>query len=203
MEKERRIKGLSLVALVVAVLGLTVAFAALSQQLTIEGTATVSRASWDVHFDNLSLLAKTGGASAGEITDGLGIQGGTTIKLPAITLTKPGDTVSYNVDVVNGGSIDAKVTAIPACTRTITATSVDSAKNEADKQMVESNFVCKLTYYDSETRTETEVSSNDPLLVGNTKKMKITVGYSEDATEVPSDDVNVSDIRITMSYGQN
>ena len=35
MEKERRIRKLTVVALVVAVLGLTVAFAALSQTLTI------------------------------------------------------------------------------------------------------------------------------------------------------------------------
>ena len=38
MEKERKIKVLSIVALIVAVLGLTVAFAALSQTLTINGT---------------------------------------------------------------------------------------------------------------------------------------------------------------------
>ena len=37
MEKERKIKALILVALVVAVIGLTVAFAALSQTLTING----------------------------------------------------------------------------------------------------------------------------------------------------------------------
>ena len=54
MEKERRIKVLSLVALIVAVLGLTVAFAALSQTLTINGTASINSASWDVHFENLT-----------------------------------------------------------------------------------------------------------------------------------------------------
>ena len=47
MEKERRIKTLSLVALIVAVLGLTVAFAALSQTLTINGTASINSATWD------------------------------------------------------------------------------------------------------------------------------------------------------------
>ena len=63
VEKERRIKVLSLVALIVAVLGLTVAFASLSQMLTINGTATVDAASWDVHFENLTGPDITGSAS--------------------------------------------------------------------------------------------------------------------------------------------
>ena len=39
MERNRKIKTLSLVALIVAVLGLGVAFAALSSKLTINGSA--------------------------------------------------------------------------------------------------------------------------------------------------------------------
>ena len=54
MEKTRKIKIISLCALLVAVLGLTVAFAALSQTLTIKGSAAVNAASWDIHFENTS-----------------------------------------------------------------------------------------------------------------------------------------------------
>ena len=54
MEKQRKIKVMSVVALIVAVLGLTVAFAALSQTLTINGTANVDAASWDIHFETIS-----------------------------------------------------------------------------------------------------------------------------------------------------
>ena len=43
MEKTRQIKIISLCALLVAVLGLTVAFASLSQTLTINGSAAVMR----------------------------------------------------------------------------------------------------------------------------------------------------------------
>lgn len=63
MEKERKIKVLSVAALLVAVLGLTVAFAALSQTLTINGSATVNTASWDIHFKNLSTPTLTGNAA--------------------------------------------------------------------------------------------------------------------------------------------
>jgi len=104
MEKERRIKTLSLVALVVAVLGLTVAFAALSQTLTINGTASVNAAEWDIHFENLSASKITGAAEVineptltSDSFDGLNVK-----------LTKPGDSVTYTFDIVNKGTVAAK-----------------------------------------------------------------------------------------------
>lgn len=54
MEKTRKIKIISLCALLVAVLGLTVAFASLSQTLTINGSANMDAASWDIHFEKTS-----------------------------------------------------------------------------------------------------------------------------------------------------
>ncbi len=48
MEKERRVKALSIVALLIAIAGLTIAFAAMSRLLTINGTASVGK--FDVHF---------------------------------------------------------------------------------------------------------------------------------------------------------
>lgn len=105
VEKERKIKTLSLVTLIVAVLGLTVAFAALSQTLTINGTASVDAASWDIHFENLSEPKITGAAEVIETPtltndsfDGLNVK-----------LTKPGDSVTYTFDIVNKGTIAAKI----------------------------------------------------------------------------------------------
>ena len=59
MEKERRIKTLAIVVLVIAVLGLTVVFAAMSKNLNINGIAGTDIASWDVHFANLSSVSLT------------------------------------------------------------------------------------------------------------------------------------------------
>ena len=53
MEKDRT-KKITMIVLIVAVMGLTVAFAALSQNLTINGSANVDAATWNIHFDNLS-----------------------------------------------------------------------------------------------------------------------------------------------------
>ena len=48
MEKERRVKALAIVVLVIAVLGLTIAFAALSQTLTINGSAKLDASKWGI-----------------------------------------------------------------------------------------------------------------------------------------------------------
>ena len=54
MEKKRKIKVLTTMFLVVAVLGLTVAFASLTQLLTITGTASSGKSSFDVYFENIT-----------------------------------------------------------------------------------------------------------------------------------------------------
>ncbi len=105
VEKERKVKALSLVALIIAVLGLTLAFAALSQTLTINGTASVNAAEWDIHFENLSEPTITGSA----IVNNVPTFTGTEITDFDVSLTKPGDSVTYEFDIVNNGTIDAKL----------------------------------------------------------------------------------------------
>ena len=104
MEKERKVKTLSLVALIVAVLGLTVAFAALSQTLTINGTASVDAATWDVHITDLEKIWVEGSAKViSEPTIG---SDGVSIENFKVSLSKPGDSVKYVYKVVNDGTVD-------------------------------------------------------------------------------------------------
>ena len=115
MEKERKIKVLSLVALIVAVLGLAVAFAALSQTLTINGTASVDAAQWDIHFENLSEAFLDGSATENSSP----MLNKTSVDGINVTLTKPEDMVGYSLDVVNKGQINAEVSSVeisPICT---------------------------------------------------------------------------------------
>ena len=108
MEKTRKVKIISLIVLVIMVLGLTVAFAALSQTLTINGSAAVNAASWDIHFENLTLSEKTGTAEV----SGTPQLTGTVISGINASLNKPGDKIVYEFDLVNNGSIGAKLTYI-------------------------------------------------------------------------------------------
>ena len=104
MEKTRKVKIISLIVLVVMILCLTVAFAALSQTLTINGSAAVNTASWDIHFENLTLSEKTGTAEV----SGTPQLTGTAISGIDVSLNKPGDKIVYEFDLVNNGSIEAK-----------------------------------------------------------------------------------------------
>lgn len=108
MEKTRKMKIISLIVLVVMILCLTVAFAALSQTLTINGSAQVDTASWDIHFENLTLSEKTGTAEV----SGTPQLTGTVISGINVSLNKPGDKIVYEFDLVNNGSIEAKLTNI-------------------------------------------------------------------------------------------
>ena len=108
MEKTRKVKIISLIVLVVMILCLTVAFAALSQTLTINGSAQVDTASWDIHFENLTLFEKTGTAEV----SGTPQLTGTVISGIDVSLNKPGDKIVYEFDLVNNGSIEAKLTNI-------------------------------------------------------------------------------------------
>ena len=123
MEKERKIKTLSLVALIVAILGLTVAFAALSQTLTINGTANVNTATWDIHFENLNSVYLNGAQINKEP-----VLNQTVISNIDVTLTKPDDVATFSVDMVNDGSIDAKISSVevsPLCEASSPVSSCD------------------------------------------------------------------------------
>ena len=63
MEKERRTKALVVVVLLIVVAGLTIAFAALSTTLNINGTAYLDAAKWGIRFENLSSPTKIGSAT--------------------------------------------------------------------------------------------------------------------------------------------
>lgn len=104
-KKQKSIKKIALSALVISVLGLTIAYLAMSRVIKINKNSNITDARWNVHFDNLE--SKTYGNAQ-------------IIKYPtlkydktyigdfSISLTKPGDSVLFTYDVVNSGSLRAK-----------------------------------------------------------------------------------------------
>ena len=192
MEKERKVKYLSIVALIVAVVGLGVAFAAMSTTLTINGTATMDTAKWDIHFENLSEV-KLGGFATETVKPTLAA---TKIGDYAVTLTRPGDSATYTFDVVNDGTIDAKLGTYTKSAPVFTATSTTAA--EADVATVQGNLIYKLTYTD----TGVEVAQDDILGQGETKNLTLHIEYDKDATTLPSAKVEITGMDITMVYDQ-
>ena len=213
MEKTRKIKIISLCALLVAVLGLTVAFAALSQTLTINGSAAVDAASWDIHFEKTSgkETEVKGAATFTEPT-----LSGTTIENFSATLTKPGDSVTYYFDIVNNGTVDAVVSSYNfsyGYTKCFGIGEADAGWNDCkawdldnngtvnvvDKVKYNELFDYNIYYVDGGKK----LARKDTLNAGETKHMKLVIEYKDTATELPENNITLtSSDPITITYEQ-
>ena len=179
MEKERRTKALVIVVLLIVVAGLTVAFAALSTTLNINGTAYLDAAKWGIRFENLSSPTKIGSATttgtakieetkAAEITD------------MNVNLMAPGDKVTYTVDLVNKGTINAKI-------------------DNIEKTVLTSKQQRYLTFKVTD-KNGYEIKQGDILEKGETKKITITIEFIKDLTK---EDLPKQTSAISLSYKLN
>ncbi len=220
MEKTRKVKIISLCALLVAVLGLTVAFAALSQTLTINGSATVNTTSWDVHFENLEKNTNGEGSFNGEPT----ISETSITNINAV-ITKPDDIAEFAVDIVNKGSINAKVSSVKIsklCTLKSSAESCDwdndGVVTQTDIDKVSDNISFVMAYVGDDDNGKI-VKVGDVLKSQQTKKISVMIAYGkiieengsylkdgytnvEEATELPKRNLIFNDLSITITYEQ-
>ena len=95
-----------IVAFIVMLLCITVGFAALNTTLNINGKSSISKNTWDVHFENI--VIKDGSVEADKEPT---IENATTVDFEA-KLNLPGDFYEFTVDVVNSGTIDAMINSI-------------------------------------------------------------------------------------------
>ncbi len=179
MEKERRTKALVVVVLLIVVAGLTVAFAALSATLNINGTAYLDAAKWGIKFENLSEPVSVGTATT---TGTAKIEESKSAEINGInvSLSTPGDKVTYTVDLVNEGTINAKIDKIEKTVLT----------EEQQKYLT-----FKITDKDGR-----EVNEGDILSAGETRNLTITIEFIKDLTK---EDLPTSTSTISLSYKLN
>ena len=113
---ERKSKNVVIIALCLTLIFMGVGFAALSAQLNVTTTATVS-GTWDVHFSSASPVAATGN-NQGSITsntfDTITEDSKTTSLTVGLNLVKPEDSATFTVTAKNFGSIKAILSNIEA-----------------------------------------------------------------------------------------
>ena len=174
---------------------LSVGFASFSTSLTIDGTGSVKSSSWKVKFENLLPVVKTGTAS--EVTAPTINTNDTNIGDYSVTLTTPGDTITYTFDITNDGTFDAEITSITVPTPTCTGTSANAT---ADGTNVCGNVEYTLTYDNG-----TALAVGDKLTAGQSKTAKLKLTYKSTATveQLPSNDVAISNLGITVVYSQD
>lgn len=156
--KDRKILYMLLGIVLVSVFTLTVAYAALNAVLDISGSAQVSSAEWDVHFDNVKV---TNGSVSG---DDPRITSATTATFSAI-LNMPGDYYEFTIDVVNDGNIDAMIENV---TKTPTLTSEQAKYLRYD-----------ITYQNGESITEKQLVERKSFV-----RLKVRLEYRSDITSV-------------------
>lgn len=192
-------KVIAIAALFIGVIGLSVGFASLQTSLQINGAATVKSSKWDVHFANLTAVTKTGTATevtAPTIKSNNSVAS-TLIGDYSVTLTSPGDSISYKFDITNAGDYNAKISSITIPTPTCTGNGTNATTDA-------SNVCSKLTYTLTYTDGGATVKANDTLTAGQTRNVTLKLAYSDDitASELPKDDVAITNLQIPIVYVQ-
>ena len=189
MKTDRKIKYIAVMALVVAILGISVAFAAMNQTLNINGTANFNPATWNVKFASLSQPVLVGNAMVSTpptITE-------TRIGDFVVNLTSPNDSVTYTFSVKNDGTMNASLSTFTVPTPTCVGSSLVTGD-------VDANIVCSNIYYTVTYEDGSIINNGDLLLSGEEKKLKLTIGYT--GTTLPSAPVNIKGLDISFIYTQ-
>ncbi len=198
MRRSENFKVFGILAVVVSLLAVSLAYAGFSQTLTISGTATVKAAKWDVHFANLS--QNTTGTTVVN-TPAQIKTGSTSIGDYSVSFYSPGDSLTYTFDVVNNGNFAAKLTGLtigtPTCKVTITKETNTNTAN-----------VCSNTSYelfDNTTGTKLTAADNGVIAAnGGKRTLRLVLTYKTTNNEdfLAEADVDISGLGVTLSYTQ-
>ena len=174
MENKKKREVSVIFLLMIAMIIMTVGFAAYAANLKINGTVTVKKQNWSVHYDTDSL-------NEGDSTSGITATThtlGTTDYTFAVTLNKPGDTYVAKFDVVNDGTFDANL-------KKVTMT-MDSAHSKYLQYTVSVNGTVYNATTDNLSVALAATTGKHPVIV--------TVKYlqPENATDLPSEDQTVT-----------
>ena len=192
MEKSRSSKVIAVVALVVAVFGLTLGFAAFSNTLIISSSATVkpSQDAFNVEFSSsataVEALAVSGVPTTGATADAATIQGQKITGLNA-NFTAPGQSVTYTFYIHNTGEYEAFLKTISfenvegqsspkVCVaddpQTTTASLVSAACEDISVALTVDSI--------SATGSMTEISENNSIAAKTgVKTVVVTITYAE------------------------
>ncbi|MDR0956031.1 MAG: hypothetical protein LBM73_02810 [Candidatus Nomurabacteria bacterium] len=195
--RHRNTRIIAVAALVVAVIGLGVAFAVLSTTLKINGSATIASNDWNIHWANLS-CAPSGEAKvvadapntyigAGDgTTDVSSTTTGDTVHVAAQFLSD-GDSVTCTMDAVNGSSsLNAKLKEAPTAD-TSALTDIGGVSGN--------DVTATLEYSDGTTP-----AANDKLAKSSSKTWKLVLTYTGKPVSASTTPVDFS---YTIPYTQD
>lgn len=179
VEKKNSRKRWGILLLLFLVITISIGYAAMTSNLDINGSSTIKGQTWDVHFENLTNISKTGLTS----DTGTGERSAVIRELSttpsnkkddqnidfAISMKQPGDQYSFKVNVVNAGSLNAR------CKLEVTQLTSPA-----------SNY---LTWSVVGISTN---STGEIINAGSSKQITVTVTFKDSVTELPSSDITAN-----------
>lgn len=110
MEQGRKIQLVAILALMIATMSLLVGFSSLNAQLEFAGTTNnIKNAKWNVHFGNVMNVSSSNEAYAAfNVKPNVNIDNPLAVNF-GIAINQPSQTLSFDVDVLNEGAMDAQV----------------------------------------------------------------------------------------------
>lgn len=204
-------KVLAIVALLVAVVGTSIAFAAFTASLTIKPSAEVTgdASKFNVGFSTASGSIKAGTVAGSVLPDGSGTAAGATLAATTISglkanFTKETATATYSFYVHNAGAIGAYLTNVafskakPTCTAKTGSTTNTTLLNAAC-----SKVTIKVNVNDTDYSKTTAVTGAPVLAAGSSIPIKVTISAAAGSRTVDGDyTVDFGDITLTYSSKQ-
>ena len=166
--------------LFILLVSISMGYALLRTNLTINGTSKIKGNNWDIHFENL--VVSTGSVELS--TDDAAAVIDTTSKTDityTVTLSEPGDYYEFTVDAVNAGSIDGMVE------------SVTSKLNDAVITTLPAYLDYSVSYSDG-----VEILPNQYLKAGETETYKVRIEFKKD---ISSSDLPSTVQTLTLDFG--
>lgn len=183
MKKSISFSSVTIILLVVAIVAMSVGFAAFASNLKIEGTTSVESSNWNIAFQEDSYQETEGSVTVSDEDRSIA---GTSMTYN-VTLTQPGDFYEFTINVENKGTFDATLTGI-----TLSSLTPEQAK-----------YLTYTVSYNGSSYTTTQDSLNIDLLNSATAPVKVRVEYIQPASpeDLPSQVQQIS-LNATLNYVQ-
>ena len=202
-----RTKNILIGVLIIGIIAMTVAYAALSQTLNINGSAEVQGRSdsWNIHFTHIENSVNEVLEYEYAVTNSDSIsltETNTVATMPTVTLKAPGDYVEFKFDVINEGDITGYINTINNISLGTPSYGAGEDLTTAEKQAFEAAIVATLTYDD---QNKTALAVNNSIAKNERKHLILTIRFNNtnEVQKLPKVAVTYSNITASIVYGQD
>lgn len=208
MGRDNKSKVIAIIALVIAVTGLSIGFAMYSSVLTINTNAMLTPDSKDfkVEFQEGTAVSPTGAAS---VTLSSNSDNQVVVSDVVAKISKPGDVVTILVPIKNTGNYDAYLKSVnftPAtgdkCTPLVAQEDLSSVSS-TNVNAVCDDISMKILVGSLSFTSSTVLTSEHKLLRGKSEMCAIIITYDSNSTVVAQNDMKINFGKIELNFSSS